>query len=179
MLTALTLDLLLDEVCDMVLVICTPLLEDPEVDNVELLEAPRLVDEELPVTAPAVEELKAAEELEEEIIDRDLEAEYAERELDADVVSSVDKELGIGKVVIETAAGLTEVDSGLTRDPLCVVVIELSVDGPPPGLKLEDEVVIAPASDEDGLSVTVKRREIVEVRRVVVLEVVGWPLLVK
>ena len=99
----------------------------------------------------------------------------------ARVVSSVEGgELGIGKVVTEIAEKLIDVVSGPAGVPLCVVEIELSVDGQPPEFELELEAAVFSglASDEDGAIVTVTWREMVVVEYVVVVEVVGEPLFV-
>lgn len=165
---------LVDGVLDIVLVICTPLVEDPELGVVglgeTLLEAAEIVDDKLPVIASAAEELEAVV-TPEELIDDSKEwvlvIEYCERELDARVVSSVDRELGIGTVVIEIAAELIDAVSGPIIVPLCVAEIQL-----------EEPVFSGLPSDDDGVIVTVNRREMVVVMNVVVVEVVGGPLLV-
>jgi hypothetical protein len=89
--------------------------------------------------------------------------------LDARVVSSVDRELGIGTVVTKIAAELIDAVSGPTIVPLCVVELEL---------ELEEAELSGLPSDKDGVIVTVNRREMVAVMNVVVVEVVGGPLLV-
>lgn len=94
------------------------------------------------------------------------------------MVCSVDKEVGIGGVVKDPRDELIEPLSGPSNVPLFVVVIELSVDCQPPVLDDEDSVATALASDDEAGSVTVMRWDIVDVKNVVVVEVVGGLLLV-
>jgi hypothetical protein len=131
-----------------------------------------------------VEELDpfwALEEPEDELEDTvELEAGCDEAERpETEVVSSVDRVVGIGNVVIDPKEELDEALSGPTSVPLWVVEIEPSVDGQPSVPEEEDSVASGFASEEDGGSVTVIRREIVVVIKVVVVEVDGRPLLVK
>ena len=160
-------------------------MEDPALGDfglgVGLLETAGIVDDRLPVIAPAAEEFKAIVTLEERTDDNRecvLVIEYIESELVSRVVSNVNKELGNGTVVIDAAVELIDAVSGPTMVPLCVVEIEPRVDGQPPVLELEDCVFSGLTSDEDGVIVRVNRREMVVVMNVVVVEVVGGPLLV-
>ena len=184
--TKLTLDEVVSTRYDIVFVIGALPVGDPSVVVGEPIEEVfnivELVDERPPLKAPALEELDPIEPLDELIVATEpltLEDEYAGSELEADIVKNVERELGIGTGVSDPAAELIEAVSGPTMVPLCVVLIELNVDGQPPELELEGEAVAAAlTSDEDWVTVTVICREIVVVRKVVVVEVFGVPLLV-
>ena len=90
----------------------------------------------------------------------------------------MERELGIGRVVSEPNTELMDADSGLIIDPLCVVVIELMVDGQPPEVESDGPVLSAAASEDDGVIVNVIWREMIVVMKVVVVEVVGAPIVV-
>ena len=162
-LTTLALDEVVSPLYDMDVVTETLSEEDSSVDDGEATEEVfnifELDDERLPVTAPAVEELDSTEPLDELIVATELlplEDEYVGSELEADIVKNVERELGVGTGVSEPVAELIEAVSAPTMVPLCVVEIELSVDGQPPELELEEEdVASALTSDEDWVIVTV------------------------